>query len=165
MSWVCLTDRAPLASGDGSLRCARCGSEYPLIDGVPVFVRDESERKRSERGSPLLDELWRAMCDKPVAQAAADFCRSRGYIRAPYSGDLKFMVALPARGTTLELGAGFGDETLALAGESGRTISIVPSVANARIVRKHLRERTGREWPVAVATSIDQLPLAHGSVG
>jgi len=164
MSWVCPTDRAPLATAERSLDCSRCGSSYPLIDGVPLFVHDKRERERSEQASPVLDELWQSMRDKPVDEATAGFCRSRGCTRSPHAGDLKFVVPLPSRSTTLELGAGFGDESLALAGETGATISIVPSLTNARIVRRHLHERAGREWTVGVSTTVSRLPLAHGSV-
>jgi uncharacterized protein YbaR (Trm112 family) len=164
MNWVCPKDRAPLTPDGESLGCARCGHDYPVIDGVPLFAPDRREPERSERSSPLLDELWQAMRDKPTDRVVAGFCRSRGCVRAPYAGDLKFVVPLPSRGTTLELGAGFGDESAALAGASGTTISIVPSLTNARIVRKHLHDRSGRDWPVAVMTDVSLLPLAHRSV-
>jgi SAM-dependent methyltransferase len=134
------------------------------VDGVPVFVTGERVREAARRSSAPLDELWHAMDDRPAAEAAAEICQSRVCARSPYSADWKFFFSIPPGGTTLEVGAGFGDDSLDLAGKSGAAIAIVPSLANARIVRKHLRERAGREWPVAVMADVSRLPLADGSV-
>jgi SAM-dependent methyltransferase/uncharacterized protein YbaR (Trm112 family) len=166
MTWVCVEDRTPLQPGsDGaSLRCPQCERVHPVVDGVPVFVTNEGEREAVGRSSASLDELWRAMGDRPAAEAAEEICRIRGYARSQYSADWKFFFSLPPGGTTLEVGAGFGDDSLDLAGKSGAAISIVPNLTNARIVRKHLRERAGREWPVAVMADVARLPLADGSV-
>jgi uncharacterized protein YbaR (Trm112 family) len=166
MNWICPEDHAPLAAepGRGTLACARCGRGYPVIDGVPLFARNAAEREKLERSSPPLDELWQAMRDKRADEAATEFCRSHGCVRSPFGGDCKFLFSVPPSGTVLELGAGFGDGTLGLAGTSHATVSIVPSLTHARIVRRYLGERSDRVWSVAVAQDVRRLPLADGSV-
>ena len=167
MNWICLEDRAPLKPREdgGALACSDCGRQYPLVDGVPLFARGAADpHQAAERASPPLEELWRVMRDNPADEAADRLCRSRGCDRSPYSADWKFFFSVPPNGTTLELGAGFGDDSIDLAGTSGRTIPVVPSVLNARVLCKRLREAAGGEWPVVVATDLTRLPLEDGSV-
>ncbi len=37
---ACPVCRQGLALADGSLRCARCGTEFPIVQGVPIFRAD-----------------------------------------------------------------------------------------------------------------------------
>lgn len=164
MNWICLEDRAPLTPRDGVLACSACNREYEIVDGAPVFTRNDRERAKVERVTPLLESIWRSMQNKPAAEAAAEFCRGRNCTRSLYSADWKFFLSVPPGGTTLELGAGFGDDSFDLAGTTGATISIVPSLTNARIVNRHFHERAERPWPVAVMTDVTRLPLPDASV-
>jgi len=164
MNWICLKDRAPLTPRDDVLVCSACDHEYEVIDGAPVFTRSDRERAKVERVTPLLGSIWRSMQTKSAAEAAAEFCRGRNCTRSLYSADWKFFLSVPPGGTTLELGAGFGDDSFDLAGRSGATISVVPSLTNARIVSKHFRERAERPWPVAVMADVARLPLPDASV-
>jgi SAM-dependent methyltransferase len=163
MTWVCPEDRAALVPRAAALACAVCGRSYPLADGVPHFARSAAARGR--RSAPVLDELLEALVEGGAdGEALAAFCRRHGCARSPYRADWKFFVSVPERGTTLELGSGFGDDTLDLAGPDGRTVSVVPSEAHARLLRQRGLERGGHDWPVAVLTDLSRLPLADGSV-
>jgi hypothetical protein len=162
--WACLEDRAPLTPRGGALSCTACGREYEVVEGVPLFTRSAEDRANVERDAPVLDTIWRAMQTQPAADAASDFCRGRNCTRSPHSADWKFFLPIPLDGTTLELGAGFGDDSFDLAGKSGTTVPVVPTLLNARIVQKHVRERSGHTWPVAVMTDVCRLPLPEASV-
>lgn len=162
MNWCCLEDRQPLASASGDrLRCVRCGREHEVVDGFPVFVRSEGERRAVELPSPPLETLWQAMRNAPAEEVAARFCRERGWSRSGRDADWKFFLPLSPEGTVLELGAGFGDDSRDLADRPGATVSIVPGLTNARVVGRRLGERARG---IAVLADLGRLPLPDRSV-
>ncbi len=165
MNWVCLEDRAPLAeTGAGNLRCASCGSEHAVVDGIPLFARGESERAATRSSSPALVELWGALQRASADEVGAALCADRRCSRSSRSADWRFFLGLSQGGTVLELGAGFGDDSRDLAGPSGRTIPIVPNLDNARVVRRRLDESAGTAAAVAVLPDVSRLPLPDGSL-
>ena len=40
---VCPVDYQPLRDEEAALVCTECGRRYPIIDGIPMMVPDESE--------------------------------------------------------------------------------------------------------------------------
>ncbi|NIM96697.1 MAG: methyltransferase domain-containing protein [candidate division Zixibacteria bacterium] len=64
----------------------------------------------------------------------------------------------------MEIGAGFGDDTIDLAAKSVGTISVVPNMTNALIADNHLHEKELTNMKVAVMEDITRLPLANGSI-
>ncbi len=159
MRWVCLDDRTALTAREAVLSCPGCGRDYDVIGGIPVFTRNGRERQ-----PPLVEKLWQSMQAGTAVEAAAAFSERHARIRSPYSPDRKYFLAPPPQSIAVEIGAGFGDDSVVLAGSAGCTISIVPNLTNARIVAKHVRERVGTDWPVAVLREISRLPLADSSV-
>jgi len=164
MEWSCPDDHERLSARANVLVCAGCGREYPIVDGIPVFTRDGRVNGGAQQTSPVLDELWQSMQAKTASQAAAEMCGKHGCTRSMYNADWKFFLPAATEGPTLELGAGFGEDSLDLGGPAGTSVLVVPNVLNARIVSKHLGERSDRDWPVAVLTDLTRLPLADGSV-
>jgi len=164
MEWNCPDDHERLTVQTSSLTCPGCGREYPIVDGIPVFTRDGRGNNGAQQTSPVLNELWESMQAKTASQAAAEMCGKHGCTRSMYNADWKFFLPAATEGTTLELGAGFGEDSVDLGGPAGTSILVVPNVLNARIVSKHLGERSDRDWPVAVLTDLTRLPLADGSV-
>ena len=79
-------------------------------------------------------------------------------------GDWKFFFPVPEKGYVLELGGGFGDDTVDLAKKATRLISIVPNITNALILEKHLREKNVTNAEVAVVKDITCLPLPDNSI-
>ncbi len=164
MNWACLYDRTALTLQDAVLSCPSCNRDYDVVGGIPVFTRNDRERAEIERQPPLVEELWQSMQSRSAVEAAAAFCERHDCVRSPYSPDHKYFFAAPTEGIALEIGAGFGDDSVVLAGSAGCTISIVPNLTNARLVGKHVRERVGSDWPVAVMREVSRLPLADSSV-
>ncbi len=164
MNWACLDDRTALTPRDGALSCPSCSRNYDMVRGVPVFTGNDRERAEVERQPPLHEELWQSMQTSSAVEAATAFCERHDRVRSPYSPDRTCFLAAPTAGTAVEIGAGFGDDSVVLAGSAARTISIVPNLTNAWIVGKHVRERVGADWPVAVMRGISRLPLADSSV-
>lgn len=56
--FVCPRDHAPLYRGTAALVCAKCGSSYPVVRGIPVFICDErsvfSAADYAEHGPPAV---------------------------------------------------------------------------------------------------------------
>jgi len=164
MDWVCVHDGDDLAPRDDGWRCSECDRHYEAPEGIPIFARDESGAILARRPVPLLDELWGSMRERTVDEATAVFCGNQGCTRAPYTTDWKLFFAPRPEGTTLEIGAGFGDDTVELAAGPGGTISIVPTLVNARIVNRQLEDRDRSNGAVIVMNDLSRLPLADGSV-
>ncbi len=164
MNWTCLDDRTALIPRDVVLSCPCCSRDYDVVGGIPLFTRSDLERAEIERQPPLVEELWQSMQTRSAVEAAAAFCERHDRVCLPYSPRPKYFFAPPTAGTAVEIGAGFGDDSVVLAGSQGYTISIVPNRTNARLVGKHVRERVGSAWPVAVMREVSRLPLADSSV-
>lgn len=165
VTWVCPETHRVLVANDGILVANGGDSAYEVVEGIPIFTGGERDRRRAERHTPALDELLRRMRDSSCEEAAAWFCGQHGCTREPHAADWKQLFAPPPRGTILELGAGFGDDSITLAADPLRSVLVVPTLINARILRWHLEEQTGRIWPVAVLPSLERLPLPDDSVG
>lgn len=164
MDWACLEDRTVLSAANGALICSTCSRRYDTFGAVPLFARDDRDRAEIERRAPRAEELWQSMQVQPAAQAAAAFCERHDDVHSPYCPDRKYFFPVPGGGNALEIGAGFGDDSVLLAGSDGLTISIVPNLTNARIVGRRLQERNGTDWPIAVMRDVSRLPLADSSV-
>ena len=45
-SYACPVCRRPLRESDGSLRCGTCAESFPIVDGIPDFLREELAQSR-----------------------------------------------------------------------------------------------------------------------
>lgn len=162
MIWRCLGDRAPLDDvPDGSrLRCATCGAEHPVAGGIPVFASNGD----GHHASPPTDELWDAMQHGTAEEAATAFAGRHPFSRSGRNADWKFFVPSRRDGSVLELGAGFGDDTVDLASAFGTAVAIVPDVTNARILARRIEESPEARCAIAVMRDLGRLPLADASI-
>jgi SAM-dependent methyltransferase len=165
VEWACPQTGQRLETRDGILATGAGGPEYEVVDGFPVFACSETEQRRAEQHGPVLDGLLERLWESSSEEAADWFCRRHGCTREPYATDWKYLFAPPARGLVLELGAGFGDDSVTLTRDPSNAVLAVPTLANARIVRRHLDEQAPGPRPIAVLPSVERLPLADDSVG
>lgn len=99
-----------------------------------------------------------------TSEEAARLCAEHGLSREETAADWKVLFSPPEEGSILELGAGFGDDTLELAADCpGRTIAVVPDRDDAARIERRLAA-AGRKAEVRTAESLDRLPDADGSV-
>jgi len=80
------------------------------------------------------------LLDHPADEAAKRFCATHGCHRRATSTDWKFFLPVPEGGRVLEIGAGFGDDTLALARVAKEVVSLVPDEASKAILRRRLEQ-------------------------
>ncbi len=164
MGWVCLSDRQRLRRRKEKLCCGQCGRYYDVRKGIPVFTGDDLEKDSVNHQLPLLEELWKLMQQNRSDEAAREFCEKHQCARNQNGAAWVFFFSVPKDGVILEIGAGFGDDTIDLVAKARETISIVPNMTNALIVDKHLDEKELANTKVAVMEDITRLPLANGSI-
>ena len=156
MRWICPHDRTELVFGDASWSCARCNRRYRVEDGIPVFAANQA----AQASGPVVQALWHSMRQQSFEQAAVGVCGEHDCTRNPAGTNWRSFFSPRPGGTTLELGAGVGDDSLDLARGSDALLSFVPSLTNARI----LRGRPELDQVIAVVGDLTRLPLPDGSV-
>lgn len=157
--WACPADHRPLDARGDALVCAHCRARYPLRDGVPAF-----DPGLEQGDGPSLSTL-RASIERAGWHVALDeFARRHGYLRESAAADWRFWLPLPERARVLELGAGLGDDTLALAARASRVVAAVPLADGARILSRRLETASGTAVEVVVLADAGALPLADGAL-
>jgi hypothetical protein len=140
-------------------------SGYEIVDGLPVFARDADARGRARRRDPAIEELWQRLRDASVDEAGRWFCERHSCSREIFAADWKYLFAPPPGRRILEIGAGFGDDSVTLARDPARVVLVVPTLTSGRIVLKRLQDHAPGPWPVAVIPDLERLPLEDASVG
>jgi len=139
--------------------------EYEVVDGLPVFAQDEDAARQAHRQSPVLEELWQRVRDSSADDAARWFCEQHDCSREIFAADWKYLFGPPPEQRILELGAGYGDDSVTLARDPARIVLAVPTLTAGRIVRRRLEEHRPGPWDIAVLPSVTRLPLEDASVG
>lgn len=105
---------APLGPADCGLGCAACGATFPVVDGVPIVLRDTDAWLREELSTVLARAGLPAAVEGRLLRGGGPVARSLGR-RAAYraSGDGPFQTAAREAlralgGRVLELGCGTG---------------------------------------------------------
>jgi len=157
--WACPADHHALDVLEGALACAQCRTRYPLRDGVPVF-----DPGLDQGHGPSLAALWASIEHAGWEVALDEFAQSHGCSREGAAADWHFYLPLPERSRVLELGAGLGDDTLALAAMASRVVAAVPLEDGARVLQRRLETLPGAAVEVVVLADAGSLPLADGSL-
>lgn len=131
---------------------------------MPIFAWTDRERAAVRLDSPLWRELGQLMDRHPYDESERRLAERHGLSRQRFTSDWRFFLPLSRNDTVLELGAGCGADTLALAARAARVVSLVPTWCNADIVQRRAREAGHANVSVAVLQDPTRLPLAPGSV-
>lgn len=162
--WVCPQDRLPLEARAGALVSAGCAHRYESSGDVPIFTGCGAGLDVGRRAG-LLDDLWQEMERGSSERAAREFCAAHGCARGPAGSSWRHLFAAAPVAKILEIGAGFGDDSLCLAGHPAGLILLVPTRTNALILDRRLQQHGPVTWTIAVADGAERLPLADRSVG
>lgn len=158
MDWNCIDDRQRLIPDQDQLTCIRCGRCYDMYDGIPVFTAN-SEKYLINRKIPVLEELWNDMQQGTTDEAARRFSQKYGLRIDAYGTSWYLLFPFPKRGPVLEIGAGFGDDTISLTGLTTKTITLVPNTTTSSIVKRRLEEKAKTNWQIAITRDISHLPF------
>jgi len=158
MHWTCPRDREPLVREARTLRCAACGTTYGASHGVVDFGC-------SGASSPALEPLLRGLEKGRVDQTLAEFCEKHRCVNSLRSDDWKFLLATPTGSRVLEIGAGYGRDSVDLARDAAEVVSLVPSVMNGRVVRQYVAARGAANVHIAAIADPARLPLPDAAVG
>lgn len=138
-----LDEGAPLAVADEALTCPTCGSRFPVVDGIVVFLTvqqlsDQEERERSYRSqeSAEYDDLYAGYTD------AVEVPTVLRRVGRPY-------------GPVLDAGCGTGRITEALVGLGQPIVAIDYSEACLR----RMLERCAGARVLAVQSDLRSIPL------
>jgi len=157
LNWVCPKDREPLVQQAETLRCAACGATYGPSDGIATFGDTSAD-------SPALAPLLRGFEEGRLDEALEEFCGTHRCVNSLRSDDWKFLLTAPAGSRILEIGAGYGRDSVDLARDALEVISLVPSVMNGRVVQKYVSARGATNVQVAAIDDLAHLPLRDASV-
>lgn len=119
---ACPNCEVPLEEAADNLACARCGSRYPVRDGVARFNPQGFYWGEIPRGQVLaiLDRAraagWRAAVEEILAPARPDL---RDYVVEPGRADFRYYLPINGDSDVLDLGAGWGSLTALLAPHCG----------------------------------------------
>ena len=115
-------------------------------------------------GNPLVAELSALLQDHACQAAAAILCARHDLDRDPPSTPWTSLFSPPAGGRLMELGAGFGDDSLLLATKASEVIAAVPDQGGAELLAKRLAQAPAAKVRVAVLEDLARLPLEDDSL-
>ena len=157
LNWLCPKDREPLVQQAETLRCAACGATYGLGGGIATFGDCSVD-------SPALVPLLRGFEEGRLDEALDEFCATHRCVNSLRSDDWKFLLTVPAGARILEVGAGYGRDSVDLARDAAEVVSLVPSVMNGRVVQQYAAARGATNVQVAAIDDLARLPLGDASV-
>jgi len=100
-----------------------------------------------------------------IESAIETVCEQQGLARTKTSSEWKYLFPAPWGSRVLELGAGIGDDSLALSSEGFHLVAAVPSSSNAELLTLRFREQSISSAEVAILNHVTELPWHDASFG
>lgn len=150
-----------------TLHCGRCGTEWPVIDGVPYFVteapywgepgmtQEVTRQILAEMESKSWHEVMKAHSSAQVRQryeSLSDMTRA----------DWRKLLALDATSNVLDLGAGLGTISRALSQHCGHVFAVEQVEERVHFMRKRFQQ-DGCNNITVLRGSANTLPFAANS--
>lgn len=134
-------ERADGAGGevrDGSLRCVRCGDQYPVIQGVAVLAADGYRRVAQETAE--VEDPVRLLGPHLLAHYG-DLLPEAERVGLRLGDFWPRLGGLETEGLAVDLAASAGRAALGMSRRAGFTLALEPSYLTARLTRTLLAER------------------------
>ncbi|MEM7394831.1 MAG: methyltransferase domain-containing protein [Verrucomicrobiota bacterium] len=112
----------------------------------------------------MMEELKQLMETMSAAEAGRIFSERHGHLPVRKKSGWNLFLPVPENGRLLEVGAGFGEDTVAVAGRVKQIHALVPDETNEAVLRRHLEERDVDNVEVLVSEEPWALSLGDGSV-
>ena len=155
---ACAACRGELEWGDDRAACLRCGSAYPVADGIPVLVAGDDEHKRRQAAwfAVEADEEWEI--ERPHGAPALH----RWLLAEKLRRSVASLRSLLPGATALAVAGGSGMEAEFLARAGARVVTADISLGAARRARERAR-RHGFDV-LSIVADAERLPFADRSV-
>jgi SAM-dependent methyltransferase len=162
---VCPECEVSLSADDGELACSGCGHSWPIVNGIPAFVQDFpywgeipieqmlEVNRRAENGA------WKAALTDfadPVVQQASQMILNLD--RANW----QWLLDLPSESRVLDVGAGMGTNSHALALHYREVVALEPVLERVRFMQRRFGQERLSNIKI-VRSSIWTLPFAPAS--
>jgi 2-polyprenyl-3-methyl-5-hydroxy-6-metoxy-1,4-benzoquinol methylase len=143
------------------IKCSTCGRVGSYIDGIPCFTDPsyywgEIPLERMQEANRLAAEVgWRAAVERVTLDEPM-----RDYICAPWRADFQKLWNLGPNSAVLDVGAGWGGISAALAANFSRVVAVEGVLERTRFIRQRARQEN---LPLeTVCADFLRLPLAPG---
>ena len=154
---ACPACRASLSEAASLLQCCSCGREWPIVDGMPVFVEggqywgevpQELMQRVVDRGREI---GWRQAVDELLLP---DYAKIASYVQEPCRADWRFLLPDTRGWTVLDAGAGWGPISLLLSGVCRWVVALENVRERARFIQLRAKQDGGANVRVVCADII-----------
>src|ERR1017187_5565441 len=164
--WLACPDcRRGLNEGHDNVACPDCGRKWPVVDGVPHFVTEFPywgeipQEHMQEVNRQATAGSWRsALLDSPEPTVQ----RASGMILNLERANWQWLVNLPPQSRVLDLGAGTGTNTHALATHFQEVVAVEPVLERVQFMQRRFAQE-GLTNTKLVRSSLWVLPFQPGS--
>jgi SAM-dependent methyltransferase/uncharacterized protein YbaR (Trm112 family) len=150
---ACPWDRTALDTRDGGLACPSCARRFPVVDGIPVLLRDDVNHPHEATLESIAQSRAGALPEEPPLapgeidpRVQRDIAATGGFFYRPLIGKLSSYpipeIRLPAGAgkVLLDVGCNWGRWTIAAARRGYTAVGLDPQLNSVRAARRVARQ-------------------------
>ncbi len=148
---------ALLERRDDYLRCSKCQDQYPILEGLPVFL-DRHEVYEDELAAKILEEAQKTGWAKALSTTFADE-EDRQWYTSTERGNGLWITSINEKSVVLDLGCGSGAISIFASRIAKKVYSIDPNIDRIKVL-KYRVESEGIENIVCAVSNERKLPFS-----